>query len=40
MRRPDTTIDYRDTVPDAAAFKALYDSTGWGDRPVEDSPGC
>jgi ribosomal protein S18 acetylase RimI-like enzyme len=30
------TIDYRDTAPDAAAFKALYDSTGWGDRPVED----
>jgi GNAT superfamily N-acetyltransferase len=32
----DTPINYRDTAPDAAAFKALYDSTGWGDRPVDD----
>jgi len=29
-------VEYRDTAPDAAAFKALYDGTGWGERPVED----
>lgn len=29
-------IDYRDTPPPAAGFKCLYDSTGWGQRPLED----
>lgn len=30
-------VDCRDAAPDAAAFKALYDTTGWGPR--ERPPG-
>ena len=29
-------IAYRDEPPDAAVFRALYDSTGWGRRPTQD----
>lgn len=29
-------IDYRDEPPSAAEFKHLYDSTGWGQRPLQD----
>lgn len=32
-----TPLEFRDEAPDAAAFKALYDRTGWGqaERPVD-----